>query len=201
MGSLRKTDGSLTVEPSDTLSELLKIHFPDSIPESSIGDQDTGIAVSDPQEIQSWVSGSKKDAIKVAKEAFTRARVERAVRSFEPFKSPGMDGIFPALIQKEEKTLVPPLVEIFRASLILGHIPNDWRQIRAVFIPKAGKRDKTNPKAFRPISLSSVMLKIMEKVLCEYINHKFMKAMPLSKNQFAYQSGKSTISEIGRAHV
>lgn len=104
VGSLRKTDGSLTVEPSDTLSELLKIHFPDSIPESSIGDQDTGIAVSDPQEIQSWVSGSKKDAIKVAKEAFTRARVERAVRSFEPFKSPGMDGIFPALIQKEEKT-------------------------------------------------------------------------------------------------
>lgn len=195
-GSIRRVDGSFTVEPSDTLSEMLRIHFPDSIPQSRISDEGTEIVVSVHQKTISLVSGTKRDAIKVAKEAFTCARVERAVRSFEPFKSAGMDGIFPALIQKAEKTLIPHMVEIFRASLILGHIPDDWRQVRVVFIPKTGKKDKTNPKAFRPISLSSVMLKIMEKVLCEYINSKFMKAMPLSQHQFAYQSGKSTISAL-----
>lgn len=40
------------------------------------------------------------------------------------------------------------------------------------------------------------MLKITEKVLGEFINSKFMEAMPLSKYQFAYQSGKSTISAL-----
>lgn len=57
-----------------------------------------------------------------------------------------MDGIFPALIQKEEQTLIPPMIEIFKASLVLGHIPDGWRQVRVVFIPKPGKKTKPIPK-------------------------------------------------------
>lgn len=54
---------------------------------------------------------------------------------------------------------------MFNASLLLGYIPKSWRQVRVVFIPKANKNDKTSPKSFRPISLTSIILKIMEKLL------------------------------------
>lgn len=37
---------------------------------------------------------------------FTRSKVAWAVHSFEPFKSPGLDGIFPALIQHGGKNLL-----------------------------------------------------------------------------------------------
>lgn len=123
---------------------------------------------------------------------FTRSKVEWAVNSFEPFKSPGLDGIFPALIQHGGKKLNEYLTQIFKGSLKLGHIPKVWSKTKVVFIPKAGKKDKTIPKSFRPISLTSTMLKIMEKIIDEYIKSKFLKIRPLSRFQFAYQSNKST---------
>lgn len=73
---------------------------------------------------------------------FTQSKVEWAVNSFEPFKSPGKDGIFPTLLQKGGKVLLNSLTRIFKASLSQGYIPTIWTQIRVVFIPKAGKRDK-----------------------------------------------------------
>lgn len=59
-------------------------------------------------------------------------------------------------------------------------IPTIWTQVRVVFIPKAGKRDKTNPKSFRPISLTSAIHKIMEKILDEYIKSKYLLNNPLN---------------------
>lgn len=125
----------------------------------------------------------------IADEIFTFSRVVNAVRSFQPYKSAGVDGIFPALLQSGEVVLIPSLMKIFKASLRFNYIPSNWRLVRVIFIPKPGKRDKTNPKSFRPISLSSVLLKTMEKVLKKYVNSTYMQAYSLSKYQYANQSG------------
>ena len=37
-----------------------------------------------------------------------------AIDSFAPYKSPGMFGIFPALLQEGRRLLVPYIVKIFR---------------------------------------------------------------------------------------
>jgi hypothetical protein len=42
-------------------------------------------------------------------------RVEWAIDSFAPYKSPGMEGIFLALLQEGQEILVPYLVRIFHA--------------------------------------------------------------------------------------
>lgn len=73
--------------------------------------------------------------------------------------------------------LCPLLVELFKVSVTLRYVPKAWRKVRVVFIPKSGNRDKTTPKAFRPISLSSVMLKTMEKILDEFIKSRVLFQM------------------------
>ena len=65
-----------------------------------------------------------------------------------------------------------------------------------MFIPKANKKDKTSAKSFRPISLTSVFLKVMEKLIDEYIKDEVLSKNPLSKLQFAYQSNKSTVTAL-----
>jgi len=45
-----------------------------------------------------------------------------AIDSFAPYKSPGMDGIFPALLQEGWGVLVPSLFMIFHACLVTGYI-------------------------------------------------------------------------------
>jgi hypothetical protein len=59
-------------------------------------------------------------------------RVEWAIDSFAPYKSPGVDGIFPAVLQEGREILIPYLVRIFRACLATGYVPALWRQAEVV---------------------------------------------------------------------
>ena len=194
LGNLKRHEGIYTSGPRDTLNLMMETHFPGSIEKADS-------AISDLVEIcstqtSSWSARTENTVSDVADEIFTRTRVESAMRSFEPFKSASVDGIFPALLQKGEAILIPSLIEIFKASLRLNHIPSKWRVVRVIFIPKTRKRDKTHPKSFIPISLSSILLKTMEKVLNDFIHTSYMQTKPLSKFQFAYQTGKSTITAL-----
>jgi hypothetical protein len=61
-----------------------------------------------------------------------------------------------------------------------------------MFIPKPGKLDYTEAKACHPISLSSFLLKIMEKLVERHIRDSSLREYSLHRNQHAYQIGKST---------
>jgi hypothetical protein len=59
-------------------------------------------------------------------------------------------------------------------------------------IPKLVNLDYTEAKAYRPISLSSFLLKTMEKLVDRHIRDDVLRIHPLHLNQHAYQKGKST---------
>jgi hypothetical protein len=94
----------------------------------------------------------------VAKRAVTYRRVGWAIDSFDPYKNPEMDGIFPALLQEGREVLVPYLVRIFRSCLAAGYVPTAWHQVKVVFIPKPGRNTYSGPKDYRPIGLTSFLL-------------------------------------------
>ncbi|CAG9829773.1 unnamed protein product [Diabrotica balteata] len=71
---------------------------------------------------------------------------------------------------------------------------NDWHLARTIINEK--KDDYTLPKAFRPISLTSFLLKTMERLCERYIRMKVMVHNPLHPNQHAYTSGRSTDSAL-----
>jgi len=56
----------------------------------------------------------------------TYRRVEWAIDSFALYKSPGVDGITPVLLQQEREVVIPYLVKIFRACLATGYVPTIW---------------------------------------------------------------------------
>jgi hypothetical protein len=60
------------------------------------------------------------------------------------------------------------------------------------FILKPGKLDYTEAKAYCPTSLSSFMLKTMEKLVHRHIRDGALGFHPLHCNQRAYQIGKCT---------
>jgi hypothetical protein len=73
----------------------------------------------------------------------------------------------------------------------LGYVPAIWRQVKVVFIPKPGKNSYTGPRDFRPISLTSFLLKTLERLVDRYIRDGALAVKPLHPNQHAYQAGKS----------
>jgi len=74
-----------------------------------------------------------------------------------------------------------------------------WRVARVAFIPKPGKIDYTTAKSFRQISLTSFLLKGLEKLVDRYLRDGPMVTLPIHPRQNAYQAGKSTesITPIG----
>ena len=48
-----------------------------------------------------------------------------------------------------------------------GEIPSPWKAANIKFLRKAGKTDYYSPSAYRPISLTCVMCKLMERIILE----------------------------------
>ena len=66
------------------------------------------------------------------------------------------------------------------------------RKARVTFIPKTGKPSYTKAKAYRSISISSFLLKTLQRLVDRHIRDGMLGKNPLHINQHAYQSGKST---------
>jgi len=127
----------------------------------------------------------------VAARIVTYWRARWAIDSFAPYKSSGMDGIFPALLQEGREVLIPYLVKIFRACLATGYVPAIWRQVKVVFIQKPGRNSYGRTKDFRPISLTLFLLKTMERLVDRFLRDEILATKPLHPNQHAYQAVRS----------
>ena len=127
-----------------------------------------------------------------AKTVITEDRVTWAINSFAPYKASGIDGIFPALLQRGLQTLLPLITGIFQVCLATGYIPERWRIARVIFLPKPGKPSYKEAKAFRPISLTSFLLKSLERLVDRFIRDGVLHHTPLHHSQHAYQAGLST---------
>jgi hypothetical protein len=103
-----------------------------------------------------------------------------------------VDGIFPALLLEGWEVLLPYLVRIFCACLATGYVPIAWCQVKVMFIHKPGKAIYGGPKDYRPISLTSFLLKTIERLVDRFIRDEMAVSSPLHPNQHAYQAGKPT---------
>jgi hypothetical protein len=63
--------------------------------------------------------------------------------------------------------------------------------MKVVFIPKPGRDSYSGPRDYRPISLTSFLLKTMERLVDRYLRDEVLAFMPMHSNQNAYQVGKS----------
>ena len=170
--SLFLRDGE-SVTPEDSLGVLMHTHFPGSqeggsIPPPTMGVEDfTGVV-----------------------QYINDRRVKMAIDTFDSYKSAGPDGIQPAVLKKLPNGYIQRLTLMYQLSLATGVIPTCWREMRVTFIPKAGKGSYADPKAYRPITLSSFVLKTLERLVQWFINDHII-IRPLV-NQHAYTRGRST---------
>ena len=74
-------------------------------------------------------------------------------------KAIGVDGIHPHVLISCAKSFASPLRIIFEASLEQGKIPKQWKLVNVTPINKSG--NKLDPANYRPVTLNSVVCKII----------------------------------------
>ena len=175
IGYLQKPDHSWTESSKETLGLLMDTHFPDSSENLTGG----------------HIMGSEVSSETPPLDIVSDDNVYWAIGSFKPYKTPGPDGLFPAQLQQSLSYTINWITTMFRGALKLNYIPSTWREVKVIYIPKAGKSSHINPKDFRPISLSSFLLKTLERLIEIHIKD-ILNPRKMAVSQHAYSKGRST---------
>ncbi|GFX38199.1 putative RNA-directed DNA polymerase from transposon BS [Trichonephila clavipes] len=102
-----------------------------------------------------------------------------------------------------EETLMQPLLEernrIFEnmdtGSSNHGQLPRDWRRVTVIAIKKCDKTDGT-PESYRPIALTSIAWRIMEKMVLRRLTSHLHSHNLLPEKQYGFREGHSTTDQL-----
>lgn len=108
--------------------------------------------------------------------------------SLDISKGPGPDGIPPILLKSCSFNLSRPLFYIFNLSLSSGNFPHFWKLSFITPIFKSG--DRSSVVNYRPISILSVIPKVFESLVCDFLSPKLDPL--LIDQQFGFRPRRST---------
>ena len=124
----------------------------------------------------------------------TEEEVFDMLASLDVSKANGPDGISAKMLKGTAHSITPSLTKLFNISISTGIFPEAWKVSSVVPIPKAN--DRASPTNYRPISLLSVISKMLERHFYYLISSYLSENHPLANIQWGFQSGKSTISAL-----
>ncbi|KAL0178960.1 hypothetical protein M9458_024402, partial [Cirrhinus mrigala] len=112
---------------------------------------------------------------------------EKVFRKNKRRKAPGPDGVTPACLKTCADQLAPIFSQIFNRSLELCEVPSCFK--RSTIIPVSKKPKITGINDYRPVVLTSVIMKSLEKLVLAYL--KDTTGPLLDPLQFAYRANRS----------
>ena len=120
--------------------------------------------------------------------------VIKVLGSLDISKAPGPDGIHPAIVKPLANIIANPILRLFQASLEEGRLPNDWKTAVVVAIHKGG--NETELKNYRPVSLTSILCKCMEKIIREHICKHLHEQSLLNSAQHGFMKNRSCLTNL-----
>ena len=109
-------------------------------------------------------------------------------------KSPGPDKIHPRLLKELANALKKPLTILFNYSMENMYVPTEWREavISAIF----KKGNKSLAGNYRPVSLTSIICKIMETLVRDSVIEYMNKNKLFTNKQYGFISKRSTSLQL-----
>ena len=97
-------------------------------------------------------------------------------------KAPGPDAISGHVLKNCASVLSSPLAMLFNISYQTGELPDDWKSAYVVPIHKSDKKDDI--ENYRPVSLTSLVMKIFEKCLRTILYEKCKDKITIMQHGF-----------------
>ena len=171
--SLLQCEGTYTSTPEEAVDLLLKTHFPNHV-DDFVAVKGKNTPDAEPTDLEKFI---------------TPLTIKAAFDSFGSHKAAGPDGLPPIVLKHLGSESLRMVEQIYKLSVRNAVIPNRWQQMKVVFIPKMGKGDYSQPKSYRPITLSNFLLKGLERIIHWHLTDHFVQPLVA---QYAYTRGRST---------
>ena len=118
----------------------------------------------------------------------TQRAVRRELNLLDVHKSSGPDGIPAVVLKTCAPELTPVLTRLYRLSYNTG-VPSSWKVAHVHPIPKKG--DRSDPSNYRPIAITSLLSKVMERVLNRRLLQYLEDRQLISDRQYGFRHGRS----------
>lgn len=132
----------------------------------------------------------KSNSCSVFDAPFNNFELSNIIKNLKTRSSPGLDKISYDLISLLPNSYHPLLLDIFNNLLEEGTFPESWHHSLVFLIPK------NNSNKYRPISLTSCCLKLLEKLILSRLDWWIEKNHLLPKCQFGFRKNKSCQDNI-----
>ena len=119
--------------------------------------------------------------------------VKENLDGLNPIKSPGHDKWHPYFLKNIAEANCVPLSILYTKSLKEG-AHDSWKKAIIAAIYKKGK--KTDPGNYRPVSLTSVISKMMESIVRDAIVTHLMKNNLITDNQHGFVPDRDCITQL-----
>ena len=124
----------------------------------------------------------------------TAEGVKKLLHQLNPHKATGPDNVSCRLLKEQADEITPVIQLLYQASISQGNIPLDWKTAHVVPIFKKG--DKSKAENYRPVSLTSVVCKLMEHILCSNISKHLDEKKILNDAQHGFRKRRSCESQL-----
>ena len=177
--NLKNDDGSFSIIPKDK-AESFNNYFSSVFSEEDL---------SNIPSIQDEFTGTLLESINITKEV-----VLQMLMDLNPNKSPGPDGWHPYFLQQLANELAYPLSMIFQKSLNEKTLPDDW--LKASITPIHKKGAKNLMSNYRPVSLTSVICKIFERIIRNHLLNHLVNNQLLADEQHGFVPQRTCITNL-----
>ncbi len=174
-------DANNVLRDSDhEIADILNSHF------SSVFTREAGGSTPEP--------GITHDGEALENVQCTEAEVLDRLVHLNASKSPGPDEFLPRVMQEVSAQVAPHLTAIFNNSLAIGEVPSDWKEANVTPIFKKG--DRKLPGNYRPISLTSVVGKVLEGIIADKIVDHLESNKLLYDSQHGFRRKRSCLTNL-----
>jgi hypothetical protein len=121
-------------------------------------------------------------------------QVLKAIHNLNKFKAMGPDEISARVLKDVRLAVIEKIIVIFKLSLHERKVPGDWKLANIVPIHKTG--NKVLISNYRPISLTSIIGKLMEGIVTNQITDHLAKHSLILKTAHGFMHHKSCLTNL-----
>ncbi len=125
---------------------------------------------------------------------FSVSDIIEAIDDIKPNAAAGPDNILVTLLKKCKESLAVPIHMIWNHSFDIGSVPSFYK-LSHVF-PLHKKDSRSTPANYRPISLTSHVIKIFERVIRKKLVSYLEANNFINCNQHGFRTGRSCLTQL-----
>ena len=145
------------------------------------------------------LKGKEKDLMSpsIFQDFLTKGELEGAIKKLKKRKSPGPDKVHNEMLQNLGEKGRAILLKLFNRTWTEGSIPKAWKTATITPILKTGKK-ANDPKSYRPISLTSCLGKLCERILNSRLYWWLESSGLITQRQAGFRSKSRTEDQLFR---